>query len=119
MKLVLWLELGLVDFDHALQTFRLANSMLSEVLSSCEVMDAACMERIVDLGLRNPLTDHPFYVLVEVSGFHAAHDEERLNSFLERAMGEGMVSDGVVASEPSRIQVQYSNSLFAYSLKLM
>lgn len=95
----------MVDFEHALKTYRLASRMLSEVLSSCELMDHGCMERINDLGLRNPLSNYPFYMLVEVSGSQPVHDEEKLNSFLESAMGEGIVSDGTVTSEPSRIQV--------------
>lgn len=102
----------MVDFEHALKTYRLASRMLSEVLSSCELMDNGCMERINDLGLRNPLTSYPFYMLVEVSGSQPVHDELKLNSFLESAMGEGIVSDGTVTSEPSRIQV--TETLYSY-----
>uniref|UniRef100_A0A1B6H1T9 D-2-hydroxyglutarate dehydrogenase, mitochondrial n=1 Tax=Cuerna arida TaxID=1464854 RepID=A0A1B6H1T9_9HEMI len=97
--------LGVVDFEHALHTFRLARTMLSEILSSCELMDENCVGPVVDtLGVRNPLANHPFYVLIEVSGSNASHDEEKLNAFLESAMGEGIVSDGTYTNEPSRMQ---------------
>ncbi|KAG8287826.1 D-2-hydroxyglutarate dehydrogenase, mitochondrial, partial [Homalodisca vitripennis] len=97
--------LGVVDFEHALRTFRLARTMLSEILSSCELMDDNCVGPVVDtLGVRNPLANHPFYVLIEVSGSNASHDEEKLNAFLESAMGEGIVSDGTYTNEPSRMQ---------------
>ncbi|XP_054261644.1 D-2-hydroxyglutarate dehydrogenase, mitochondrial-like [Macrosteles quadrilineatus] len=97
--------LGVVDFDHALKTFRLARSMLSEILSSCELIDENCMQPVVNtLGVRNPLSEHPFYVLIEVSGSNAAHDEEKLNAFLESAMEDEIVADGTVTNEPSRMQ---------------
>lgn len=107
----------MVDFEHALETFRLARKMLSEILSSCELIDEDCLNPVVQtLGVRNPLSEHPFYVLIEVSGSNAAHDEEKLNAFLESAMGEGVVSDGTVTNEPSRMQVNIYqlayNSLF-------
>lgn len=97
---------GVADFQHALETFRLARKMLSEILSSCELIDEDCLNPVVQtLGVRNPLSEHPFYVLIEVSGSNAEHDEEKLNAFLESAMGEGIVSDGTVTNEPSRMQV--------------
>lgn len=99
----------MADFQHALETFRLARKMLSEILSSCELIDEDCLNPVVQtLGVRNPLSEHPFYVLIEVSGSNAAHDEEKLNAFLESAMGEGIVSDGTVTNEPSRMQVNRS-----------
>ncbi len=36
--------------------------------------------------------------LVETAGSNAAHDEEKFDSFLEGAMADGLVLDGVVSS---------------------
>ena len=58
-----------------------------------------------NLGLTNPLDEYPFYIVIETSGSDLKHDEEKLNSFLEHIMTEGIVVDGTVATEPSKIQV--------------
>jgi len=56
-------------------------------------------------GVSSPLeTEAPFYVLIETAGSNAAHDEEKLHSFLEETMSSGLVDDGTVASEPSKIK---------------
>ena len=44
---------------------------------------------------RAPLeTPHSYYIVVELSGSNAAHDEEKLSNFLEEVMEAGVVSDG-------------------------
>lgn len=98
---------GLSDFDNTLKTFRLARSLLSEILSSCEVMDAESLRLVTSLGIRSPLNEHPFYLLIEASGSHSGHDEEKLNLFLETTMSKGFVSDGLITSEPSKISVSF------------
>ncbi|XP_063242747.1 D-2-hydroxyglutarate dehydrogenase, mitochondrial-like isoform X2 [Bacillus rossius redtenbacheri] len=97
--------LGLLTFEDVLQTFKDARSGLGEILSSCEMMDAASMDASVgNLKLTNPISDHPFYMLIETSGSNGQHDEEKLTQFLERSMERGTVRDGTVATEPSRIK---------------
>jgi len=59
-----------------------------------------------NLKLSSPISEFPFYVLIETSGSNSQHDEEKLASFLERQLGSGVVMDGTVASEPAKIQVQ-------------
>lgn len=58
-----------------------------------------------NLKLRSPIKDYPFYVLIETSGSNGNHDEEKLSQFLEHVMGTGIVQDGTVATEPTKIQV--------------
>lgn len=101
-------ETGLKDFESVLKTFKLAKSELGEILSSFELIDRASVENAQEmLGLRSPLAGgHEFYVLVETSGSHAGHDEEKLGAFLERVMDDGVVEDGTVTSEPSKIRVR-------------
>lgn len=43
-------------------------------------------------------------MLLETSGSNSKHDEEKINSFLEQAIGLGVVQNGVTVSEPSKVQ---------------
>ena len=81
-------------------------------LSVVNVCDAClCVRAQVlreNLKLTSPLTtDFPFYVLIETSGSMAAHDEEKLSLFLERVLEQGLVADGTVAAELSKIKVSF------------
>ncbi|XP_068231381.1 D-2-hydroxyglutarate dehydrogenase, mitochondrial [Palaemon carinicauda] len=96
--------LGLQTFEDVLHTFREAKAKLGEILSSCEFIDRSSMECVeLNLKLRAPIDPHPFYMLIETSGSNSDHDEEKLNMFLEESLGSGQVSDGTVATEPSRM----------------
>lgn len=54
---------------------------------------------------RNPISDYPFYVLVETHGSDEGHDGEKLNRFLSKEMESGLILDGTVTSEPGKMQV--------------
>lgn len=60
-----------------------------------------------NLHLRSPLGRSPFYVLIETSGSNGRHDEEKLNSFLEEAMQTGLVTDGTIATDSTKVRVGY------------
>jgi FAD/FMN-containing dehydrogenase len=99
---------GLDTFDDVLRTFKEARSGLGEILSSCEMMDILALDAATtNLKLQRPIGEFPFYMLIETSGSNGTHDEEKLTSFLESLMASGVVRDGTVASEPSRIKVRY------------
>ncbi|CAL8274529.1 unnamed protein product [Merluccius merluccius] len=101
--------LGCETFDQLLGTFRLSKRMLGEILSAFEFLDAACMGLLnTHLKLPNPISDCPFYVLVETSGSDAAHDEEKLHRFLEEAMTSSLVTDGTVATEDAKVKALWS-----------
>ncbi|RZF38635.1 hypothetical protein LSTR_LSTR014480, partial [Laodelphax striatellus] len=94
------------SFKNVLNILQLAKSCLSEILSSCEMIDDPSISAVIrNLGVNSPIGQFPFYVLIETSGSHTAHDEEKLNAFLEKAMAESYVLDGTVTNEPSRMQV--------------
>lgn len=58
------------------------------------------------LGLKSPLeSNYPFQLLVETSGSTEQHDMEKLNTFLETVLSEGLVSDGIVAQDSNQVQV--------------
>lgn len=44
-------------------------------------------------------------MLIETSGSNQGHDEEKLNVFLEEAMGTSLVVDGVLTNEPGKMKV--------------
>lgn len=98
--------LGLDSFEKALQGLKLAKQELGEILSSYELMDELSMDVSVNLmGQKSPLSaNHKFYVLIETAGSNMTHDEEKLNSFVEKAFADNIVQDGTLSAEPGKIQ---------------
>jgi len=95
--------LSLPDFDSVVKTFKESKGQLGEILSSCEFIDAGSMDCVTqNLGLKCPLSENNFYMLIETSGSNAEHDEAKLTSFLENMMTDGAVEDGTVATVPSK-----------------
>ncbi|XP_072474883.1 D-2-hydroxyglutarate dehydrogenase, mitochondrial isoform X1 [Notamacropus eugenii] len=101
--------LGCPGFSEVLKTFTTCKGMLGEILSAYEFMDNRCMQLVENhLRLSNPVTENPFYVLIETSGSNAGHDEEKLNNFLERVMGSGLVTDGTVATDNMKMKMLWA-----------
>lgn len=106
---------GLNSFDKVLKAFRLAKKELGEILSSFEMMDKLSLDVSIEaFGLKSPLTSrtdgHEFYVLMETSGSNASHDEEKLTSFVEKALADDIIEDGTLTSDPTKVKV--SNCIF-------
>ncbi|XP_012234746.1 D-2-hydroxyglutarate dehydrogenase, mitochondrial [Linepithema humile] len=100
--------LGLASFDKVLQTYHLAKRELGEILSSCEMMDRLSMDvSINNLGMKNPLTSHEdgheFYMVIETSGSHMGHDEEKLSSFVEKAINDNIIENGTLTNEKTKV----------------
>ncbi|XP_069855604.1 D-2-hydroxyglutarate dehydrogenase, mitochondrial isoform X1 [Dipodomys merriami] len=101
--------LGCPGFAEVLQTFTTCKGMLGEILSAFEFMDAECMQLVGQhLHLAIPVQDSPFYILVETSGSNAGHDAEKLGSFLEQALGSGLVTDGTMATDHRKVQALWA-----------
>lgn len=98
--------LGLESFDKVLQAYQLAKQELGEILSSYELMDELSLDvSISNMGMKSPLSaNHNFYVLIETAGSNMTHDEEKLNSFVEKAFADNIVQDGTLSTEPAKIQ---------------
>ncbi|KAI4499154.1 hypothetical protein M0802_005737 [Mischocyttarus mexicanus] len=102
--------LGLNSFDNVLKVYHLAKKELAEILSSCEMMDKLSIDVSTKLlGLQNPLlradgSEHDFYVLLETSGSHMEHDEEKLSGFVEKVLNENIVQDGTLTSDNTKIK---------------
>lgn len=95
---------GLESFEKVQETFRVAKSRLSEILSAFELMDGQTQDIVHQVkDKKRPLEgQYPFYCLVETSGSNSDHDYEKLEGFLEHVMGEGIVSDGVLAQDETQ-----------------
>ncbi|NXX98941.1 D2HDH protein, partial [Centropus bengalensis] len=100
--------LGCQSYPKVLETFSTCRAMLGEILSAFEFMDEKCMELVEKhLKLSSPVPGSPFYILIETSGSNSAHDEEKLNGFLEQAMASGLVTDGTVATDATKIKASH------------
>lgn len=64
-----------------------------------------------------PIPEHPFYVLVETHGSDEVHDEEKLTRFLKKEMESGLILDGTVTSEPSKMRVPMHNYYKPYAIR--
>lgn len=98
--------LGCPRFEACLETLQVARRLLLEFLSAVEVMDAETLCCVRDnLHLRMPLAqEHPFCLLIELSGSDEGVLEESLLRFVDVCMSESHVSDGTVAQDSARIQ---------------
>lgn len=92
---------GCDSFENVLEVYRTARGKLTEFLSALEMFDQASLECVEEnIGIKNPLSaDFPFYVLIEVQGNSEGVVEDALNSFVEKVLDSGTVSDGVAASD--------------------
>lgn len=97
--------LGCESFSDVLKTYQLARSMLGEILSAFEFLDDCSMNLVeMQLGLHNPISKQPFYVLLETSGSNSTHDEQKLDVFLEKVLAQNTAQDGTLATDLSKIK---------------
>lgn len=71
------------------------------------------------LKVKSPLDIYPFYMLIETHGSNNEHDEEKLNTFLQNVMSEGLVLDGTSTNEPGKMRVRIFISkliIFVYTV---
>lgn len=98
--------IGCNSFDAVLELLSSARANLNEILSAFEFIDAEAMTSVTaHLKVSNPISSSPFYVLIETSGSNATHDEQKLQMFLDAVMSSGLVTDGTIATVPSKIKV--------------
>ncbi|XP_026751344.2 D-2-hydroxyglutarate dehydrogenase, mitochondrial-like [Galleria mellonella] len=96
---------GLDNFKNILKLYRSAKSSLGEILSAFEMIDREALNSSAKYLNQNlPISEYPFYVLVETHGSNETHDEEKLTQFLSKEMESGLILDGTVTSEPGKMQ---------------
>lgn len=98
--------LGVESYKAVQKTFSQAKEELSEILSAFEFMDRSLINLVgKHSDLQPPLDqEYPFYVLIESSGSNKEHDDAKLEAFLENAMINGNVLDGVVSQDETQLK---------------
>ncbi|XP_062516143.1 D-2-hydroxyglutarate dehydrogenase, mitochondrial-like [Corticium candelabrum] len=100
---------GCRSFEKVVQVYKVARQSLSEILSACEFMDSEAMRLVSShLSLQNPLSDYPFYALIETSGSNSDHDQQKLETFFEGVLDSDIVESGTVANSPSKVEAIWS-----------
>ncbi|GIY83559.1 d-2-hydroxyglutarate dehydrogenase, mitochondrial [Caerostris extrusa] len=101
--------LGCNSFQDVMNTAKIVRQKLPQLLSSLEMLDDQAADTVRDnLKLSIPISTHPFYVLVEISGSDSSYNEQKLNEYLRFLMEHNYINDGTIATEPSRIKVLWS-----------
>ncbi|XP_041976038.1 D-2-hydroxyglutarate dehydrogenase, mitochondrial [Aricia agestis] len=96
---------GVESFDSVLQLYKSAKSSLGEILSAFEMADSLSIGTTVkNLKLTNPIGEYPFYVLIETHGSDEEHDSDKLSRFLSREMDSGLIVDGTVTAEETKMK---------------
>ncbi|CAJ0564874.1 unnamed protein product, partial [Mesorhabditis spiculigera] len=101
--------IGANTFDDCRKILRIAKEKLGEILSSFEMMDRGTMGVLKDnLEFDNVLrSDPPFNLLIETSGSNEAHDREKVDSFLEHCLSQGLAMDGVQAQSHEEARLMW------------
>lgn len=103
--------LAVSSYEAVQKVFVGARRELSEILSAFEFMDdKSQLLTARHLNADHPIEsgEYPFYVLIETSGSNKEHDDEKLEGFLERAMEDGLVDDGIIAQDETQLQSLWS-----------
>ncbi len=97
--------IGLPDLEATRRVFHLARRACSDLLSAFEFMMPAAME-IARGAMEAPPTLHTpagVYVLIELGAPGPVDLDALLEGFLETAMAEGLVTDGLVAASAAQV----------------
>lgn len=100
---------GCQSFMDVLDIFKTTKRKLAEILSAFEFLDTESMNSVTDnLKLTRPISECPFYVLMETFGSNGTHDEEKLNYLIEELTTKGLVQDGTIAADITQIKHLWS-----------
>lgn len=99
--------LGCNSYDDVQQTLKLAKNMLGEVLAAFEYMDEEVLNLVsTEKGIpvqADSTTNYPYCILVETHGSNQEHDMSKMESFLDEAMTQEIVADGVLAQDLTQL----------------
>lgn len=98
------------DWQSLCDLFTAARERLGEVLSAAEMIDGQALDLCLKLtGDVSPLAadggSGPYYMLIELNGSNADHDNDKLSAFLEHCLEKNIVSAGTIAQ--SEMQVRH------------
>jgi FAD/FMN-containing dehydrogenase len=97
---------ALPDYDGVVRLLAEARRGLGPLLSAFEVMWPDYWHLVTQrMGVRSPVTaQHGVYVLVEAQGMDEALDGLRFQSWLEKLMGQGLLSDAALSQSVADTQ---------------
>lgn len=98
--------LAFQNYDDVLDVVTMAKSDLGEIISAVEFVDSSGMalSQAHTNWIGGPLDKfYPMYMLLETAGNRPDHDTVKLNEFIERALVQGAVTDGVVAQDKKQL----------------
>lgn len=94
---------GCDSYHKLLKTLSLARNMLNEIIMSLEYLDNESIELVCKyMDMKNPISNFPFYILIETSGSNEVHDKEKMYTFVDQAYNSGVVSDGTIAEDSQK-----------------
>ncbi|CAB4253994.1 similar to Saccharomyces cerevisiae YDL178W DLD2 D-lactate dehydrogenase, located in the mitochondrial matrix [Maudiozyma barnettii] len=100
--------LAVQNYEAVQKVFVKAKKELAEILSAFEFMDQRSIQltkKHIEKDTPFPLEEeYPFYILIETSGSNKAHDDAKLETFLESAMESEIVIDGTIAQDETELQ---------------
>ena len=130
------LFLSVNSFEEVLAVKALAGKRMADIISAVEFLDRGALEFPLNHlpGARDPFSSpHPFYLLIETSGFNAKHDQEvstrfyyfvdsnlvilhpllisffqKVHEFLEAVASEGLIQDGTMAQDSAQVSWRYN-----------
>ncbi|KAI9280025.1 hypothetical protein BY458DRAFT_501091 [Sporodiniella umbellata] len=100
--------LALDSFETVQKAFVMAKEDLSEILSAFEFWDHKSVEVVkphMPSGSRFPIEgDYPFYALLETQGSSEAHDQEKIDAYIERLFHNSIAKDGSLAHGSKQVK---------------
>ncbi|SAL96467.1 hypothetical protein [Absidia glauca] len=96
------------SFEHIQQAYASARDELSEILSAFEFWDHDSVQLVQKTMLSDQIyplnsSSSPYYALLETQGSREDHDMQKLESYLEKNMTNGVIQDGVLAQDASQV----------------
>jgi FAD/FMN-containing dehydrogenase len=95
------------NYSQVVETLHLAKKLLGEVLAAFEYMDRPVLD-LVGKDKTIPLLNesgenYPYCILIETQGSSEEHDSIKMETFLETAMEEELVVNGIVAQDLQQV----------------
>lgn len=95
------------NYSQVVETLHLAKKLLGEVLAAFEYMDRPVLD-LVGKDKTIPLLNesgenYPYCILIETQGSSEEHDSAKMETFLETAMEEEKVVNGIVAQDLQQV----------------
>ena len=95
------------SFEDVLKILLHARVDLNEILSAIEFIDNNAISYPINhLHASYPLSErNSFYMVIETQGSNSDHDQEKLNSFIEKLFELELINDGTIAEDTKQFDM--------------